>query len=298
MSITQHRLTLHPLPPRLQYGPDPGLGVTDPTRYGTSSSSRRPSESFNPRIAGRLPSLSTILIHDAQSSTQVSRAAPIRDADRYQRTPPYDQYEFSGYSSKNSNVPSRSQQYSSPERDSRDTANDRGRDAMGFTGASLNTPGSRYQHGFGHREGNPAVYSSGTDNFQQPISMPPSSSSSHAPYRGQSSSSTAGDSPRSLSGYSVTDSQAATKPLLQVVGEENVPGEGPCYVYADGSRLRKIIDGEAVNAQWGVTKAGKPRKRLAIACLTCREKKIKCEPGEPKCTQCEKSGRDCRFHTA
>ena len=88
------------------------------------------------------------------------------------------------------------------------------------------------------------------------------------------------------------------KPLPRLVGEQVVPGEGPCWVYEDGSICKKMIDGEEVNAQWGVTKAGKPRKRLAIACTTCREKKIKCDPAEPKCVQCEKFGRICRFTTA
>ncbi|KAL8691036.1 MAG: hypothetical protein Q9218_003658 [Villophora microphyllina] len=94
---------------------------------------------------------------------------------------------------------------------------------------------------------------------------------------------------------SVTQS---VKPLPRVLGEQDIPGEGPCWVYEDGSICRKIIDGEHVNAQWGVTKAGKPRKRLAIACTTCREKKIKCDPGEGRCQQCDKSGRECRFTTA
>ncbi|CAI9628449.1 unnamed protein product [Alternaria burnsii] len=78
------------------------------------------------------------------------------------------------------------------------------------------------------------------------------------------------------------------------VGQRDIPGEGPCYVYEDGTYCRAIIDGEAVNPSWGITKAGKPRKRLAQACLTCREKKIKCEPGYPKCHQCSKSQRVCR----
>lgn len=88
------------------------------------------------------------------------------------------------------------------------------------------------------------------------------------------------------------------KPLPRLIGERDVPGEGPSWFYEDGTTCRKVIDGEPVNAQWGVTKAGKPRKRLAIACTTCREKKIKCDPAEPKCVQCEKCGRDCRFTTA
>lgn len=78
------------------------------------------------------------------------------------------------------------------------------------------------------------------------------------------------------------------------IGQQDVPGEGLCYVYEDGSYCRTIIDGEPVNPSWGVTKAGKPRKRLAQACLTCREKKIKCEPGIPKCSQCARARRTCR----
>ncbi|KAH9859449.1 hypothetical protein IAQ61_011230 [Plenodomus lingam] len=78
------------------------------------------------------------------------------------------------------------------------------------------------------------------------------------------------------------------------IGQRDIPGEGVCYVYEDGTYCRAIIDGEPVNPSWGITKAGKPRKRLAQACLTCREKKIKCEPGFPKCHQCAKSQRVCR----
>ncbi|KAG5925216.1 hypothetical protein E4U42_004449 [Claviceps africana] len=86
--------------------------------------------------------------------------------------------------------------------------------------------------------------------------------------------------------------------LPRFVREVEVPGEGKCYVYDDGSHCKTVIDGEAVNAHWGVTKAGKPRKRLAIACITCREKKIKCDPDYPRCVQCEKFGRVCRFKNA
>jgi hypothetical protein len=78
------------------------------------------------------------------------------------------------------------------------------------------------------------------------------------------------------------------------VAQREIPGEGHCYIYEDGTYCRAIIDGEPVNPSWGITKAGKPRKRLAQACLTCREKKIKCEPGYPKCHQCAKSQRVCR----
>ncbi|KAF5017760.1 hypothetical protein F66182_10288 [Fusarium sp. NRRL 66182] len=86
--------------------------------------------------------------------------------------------------------------------------------------------------------------------------------------------------------------------LPRFVRAADVPGEGMCYFYDDGSHCKTVIDGEAVNAHWGVTKAGKPRKRLAIACVTCREKKIKCDPDYPRCVQCEKFGRICKFKNA
>ncbi|KAI9890326.1 MAG: hypothetical protein M1814_004236 [Vezdaea aestivalis] len=82
------------------------------------------------------------------------------------------------------------------------------------------------------------------------------------------------------------------------VRSETVPNEGEIYIYDDGSRCPARIDGELVNQRWGITKAGKPRKRLALACLTCREKKIKCEPGEPRCVQCEKTNKECRIRPA
>lgn len=78
------------------------------------------------------------------------------------------------------------------------------------------------------------------------------------------------------------------------VGIQNIPGEGTFYVYKGGGRIPTHVDGESVNPAWGLTKANKPRKRLALACLDCREKKIKCEPGATSCLQCEKAKRTCR----
>ncbi|RMD40615.1 hypothetical protein DV735_g4515, partial [Chaetothyriales sp. CBS 134920] len=82
-----------------------------------------------------------------------------------------------------------------------------------------------------------------------------------------------------------------------VLREEYVHGKGVCYVYDDGSLCPKAINGHVVNPKWGTTKAGKPRKRLGQACNTCREKKIRCEPQVPKCSQCQKFGRECKFET-
>lgn len=89
-----------------------------------------------------------------------------------------------------------------------------------------------------------------------------------------------------------------TQFLPRFVKQAEIPGEGLCYFYDDGTHCKTVIDGEVVNAHWGVTKAGKPRKRLAIACITCREKKIKCDPDYPRCVQCDKFGRVCKFKNA
>lgn len=77
------------------------------------------------------------------------------------------------------------------------------------------------------------------------------------------------------------------------VGIQDFP-DGQFHVYDDGHKIPTQIEGEQVNPQWGLTKANKPRKRLALACMDCREKKIKCEPGATSCVQCEKAKRVCR----
>ncbi|KAM3417967.1 hypothetical protein BST61_g6179 [Cercospora zeina] len=78
------------------------------------------------------------------------------------------------------------------------------------------------------------------------------------------------------------------------LGVRELPGEGAFHLYEGGLRIPTHVDGEQVNPAWGLTKANKPRKRLAMACLDCREKKIKCEPGAASCLQCEKAKRPCR----
>lgn len=48
----------------------------------------------------------------------------------------------------------------------------------------------------------------------------------------------------------------------------------------------------------GITKAGKPRKRLSQACNQCRDKKVKCDGLQSiQCSQCRKFGRECTFTT-
>ncbi|KAK5116168.1 hypothetical protein LTR62_008494 [Meristemomyces frigidus] len=87
---------------------------------------------------------------------------------------------------------------------------------------------------------------------------------------------------------------ASSEPQRKYLGVKEVTGEGAFHVYEGGYRIPTQVDGETVNPAWGLTKANKPRKRLALACLDCREKKIKCEPGASSCLQCEKAKRTCR----
>ncbi|KAK4565814.1 hypothetical protein LTR86_003663 [Recurvomyces mirabilis] len=87
---------------------------------------------------------------------------------------------------------------------------------------------------------------------------------------------------------------ANAEPQRKYLGVKEVVGEGSFHVYEGGFRIPTQVEGETVNPAWGLTKANKPRKRLALACLDCREKKIKCEPGASSCLQCEKAKRPCR----
>ena len=79
------------------------------------------------------------------------------------------------------------------------------------------------------------------------------------------------------------------------LGVKDFAGEGAFHLYEGRYRIPTHVDGEQVNPQWGLTKANKPRKRLALACLDCRMKKIKCEPGASSCLQCERAKRICRM---
>ncbi|KAK5139505.1 hypothetical protein LTR04_003529, partial [Oleoguttula sp. CCFEE 6159] len=105
-----------------------------------------------------------------------------------------------------------------------------------------------------------------------------------------------GTSMQEPGGLSTMTRELTSEPPSNVrcVGEREFPGEGICYVYEDGSHCRKVIDGEVVNPNWRTTKAGKARKRQPLACMACRRKKIKCEPGDPSCVSCEKSNQVCR----
>jgi hypothetical protein len=42
-------------------------------------------------------------------------------------------------------------------------------------------------------------------------------------------------------------------------------------------------------------KIGKKRRRLALSCVTCRRRKVKCDREEPICVRCQKGGTECLY---
>jgi hypothetical protein len=90
--------------------------------------------------------------------------------------------------------------------------------------------------------------------------------------------------------------QSATSQLENYLGVQQVPGQGVFHTYRDGSWIPAGVDGEVDHPVWGLTKAGKARKRLALACFNCRARKTRCEPAQKGCLQCEKRGRSCRWY--
>ncbi|EME79785.1 uncharacterized protein MYCFIDRAFT_183812 [Pseudocercospora fijiensis CIRAD86] len=77
-------------------------------------------------------------------------------------------------------------------------------------------------------------------------------------------------------------------------GIQDVPGIGPHHFYKGGLCIPTHVYGEAVNPLWGLTRGKVPRKRLSVACQTCRAKKIRCEPSFGGCLQCKKAEKPCR----
>ena len=310
---TPTKMTAYQLPPPagLQFGSDPFPGFTEPHRYDTISHPRasyeqsKPEYQEPPRSAHReqLPSVSQLLTPGSHSSISSSP-----------------------YSSHHSPEPPESRPGQAP--------GYRASDQDGATQASAGFPPQALYPVMPRNQYYGEHDCSGRQDYQVPLHQPqpqpmmmnhpPPNSSPYVAYPNERRQNTYSQQPRPIapltasaqyyqaqmgvydqpmgsatsSGLGMRPEGNVVKPLPRLVGEQVVPGEGPCWVYEDGSICKKVIDGEEVNAQWGVTKAGKPRKRLAIACTTCREKKIKCDPAEPKCVQCEKFGRVCRFTTA
>lgn len=286
----------HPGPPS-SYSPYPGLHAS-PSRPefivgGQQARARDPSgHQLN---AQQLPSLRTLLepeLLDKKSSDASLRSGGAQVAygthPRYGSSSPTlkRRHDFDGYSHGHpghnaiaSQTPYLHRQASStPHSDTQSTSSS-------IAGSAF--PASRME--LQHRESyvRPSLYDLAGKGYR------PSSMEHAGAIANQMASDVLGDAGRPVR-RRIDDSSRAPLRASRCIGQRDMLGEGICYVYEDGTYCRAIIDGEPVNPSWGITKAGKPRKRLAQACLTCREKKIKCEPGFPKCHQCAKSQRVCR----
>lgn len=294
-NMIAHQTPLLPLPTRLDFGSDPSPGFTDPNRYETTSRSRWGFPPHRYDTEGKLPSVRQMLSPGSQAGVTASSyaqrrstASPIEPGSTHSSPHPRD-YDASRFTSGDNSyfqvphtlAPPMQLQYLGPSRD---------------TPQLYPYPALQQSPYHSSTESNPNSPDDPKEPWRRSYPSPIGGSSQW--HQGQ------GPDYRSVprreipSGQPMSEENSALKATRKLVAEKVIPGEGPCYVYEDGSHVKKFIDGEVVHSQWGVTKAGKPRKRLAIACMTCREKKIKCDPGEPKCVQCDKSGRECRFQTA
>ena len=294
-----HQPLFLPLPTRLDYGNDPRPGFTDPNRYETMAGPQRSFQSSRADTIGTLPPVRQLLSPESPVGGGASYFPPhfgvMSPAERaagyltprmndYDR-PQHARTEGSIFDVQHTSLPHLQPQYTTTTRQ------------VGPTSTSnMQYPPILQTYG----EGRNLMYANIPDASRQTWQpLPPNPDVSHHQWQtAQRPDSHSSPTSSLMSGQSLREAPTTTKPVLKVVGEKVIQGEGPCYVYDDGTHVRKLIDGEVVNANWGVTKAGKPRKRLAIACMTCREKKIKCDPGKVKCVQCDKSGRECRFQTA
>ncbi|KAL8972760.1 MAG: hypothetical protein Q9183_000375 [Haloplaca sp. 2 TL-2023] len=313
--MATYQLPRPQLPTRLAFGTDPRPGFSEPKNYDINRQAHQlfthRRQSFGeprppPTVQhGQLPSVSQLLTPGSQSSdassSYSSRQSLTSLGDRTERSSPHPP----GFPSTSPTASGNTYQdsyiaspYQAPSHDAllRGSRSFAGAPGVSSYALPVPTPQDPNVHPFAHPGAPPQpIYPSYPRQELQLTALPPTASHASHPsalYPYPHHPETTRLDP---AGSNATQS---VKPLPRVLGEQDIPGEGPCWVYEDGSICRKVIDGEHVNAQWGVTKAGKARKRLAIACTTCREKKIKCDPGEGKCQQCEKSGRECLFTTA
>lgn len=82
--------------------------------------------------------------------------------------------------------------------------------------------------------------------------------------------------------------------------DQKVPGDVASSTPMEQLSPLKQATAISTDSPWGLTKAGKARKRLEQACVSCRKKKTKCEPvsSSSKCLPCEKNGIECHFDCA
>ncbi|KAJ4320885.1 hypothetical protein N0V94_003184 [Neodidymelliopsis sp. IMI 364377] len=86
----------------------------------------------------------------------------------------------------------------------------------------------------------------------------------------------------------ITDMHNASAPGLKLEANDST---------GFGATARRTKDSEQDTPQWSEmkTKAGKERKRLPLACIACRRKKIRCSGEKPACKHCVRSRIPCVY---
>ncbi|KAJ6787267.1 hypothetical protein PWT90_05860 [Aphanocladium album] len=75
----------------------------------------------------------------------------------------------------------------------------------------------------------------------------------------------------------------STSPETEPHGVENESDTTACSTKPSWTKLK--------------TKAGKQRRRLPLACTSCRNKKVRCSGEQPSCKNCAQVGRQCTYNT-
>lgn len=112
-----------------------------------------------------------------------------------------------------------------------------------------------------------------------------------------------GESPGVLTqeGHNTSPESAATLGMLAIGDMHNAPVQRMKTEGSDsagyGGTAKRTKDNEQDTPQWSEmkTKAGKERKRLPLACIACRRKKIRCSGEKPACKHCVRSRIPCVY---
>lgn len=112
-----------------------------------------------------------------------------------------------------------------------------------------------------------------------------------------------GGSPLVHEGQYTTPEGASAMGMLSMGDMHNSPAQGLKLEANDGTTFgatattKRAKDAEQDTPQWSEmkTKAGKERKRLPLACIACRRKKIRCSGEKPACKHCVRSRIPCVY---
>lgn len=77
------------------------------------------------------------------------------------------------------------------------------------------------------------------------------------------------------------------------LGTKESKGNGKSRFDEGGSRIPNQVEGDQADPALGPGTVNKPRKRLALACINCRTRKIKCDPSDITCRPCAKAKLSC-----